>query len=220
VDDEILPLNLAMEWANFREARQIHLFRHRPPHAPDRIRLDHVVFHERELPCEIECQDYKTVQTPKGAFLPLDGLLTAMYRSGDISRPVFETLDELAAVVPLQSRVSHPILSTGLLVPQAEARGFRLNALFQESGRVLAQFAWESGGRRVRFHACLASFQPDRTGRLDSGEWVAERETGLCQVLAHELHRLVPGNPHNLLSKAGLFLISQRLQQALAAPSR
>lgn len=206
--EEVLPLNIAMEWANPREFLSFHIFRRRSSRAPDRIGLEHLIFPAHELPREMACQDCEAVQTQNGPFVALEGLLAAMYRRGEISRPVFETLEELASLVPFDSRVSRPISPSGLLLPSAETQGYRLNAVYRDSDRVLAHLAWQPEGKPTRFHVCAASFRSNPDRHLDPGEWLPERERGLCQVLSAELHRLVPGRPGDLMSEAGRLLLT------------
>jgi len=210
VSEQIVPLNLAIEWSSPHEARRLLLFRHRPPYCPDRIRLEQIVFRRSDLPCDMECQAYQAIDTPAGIFLPLEALLAALYRSCEIARPLRDLLNELVAVVPIYNRGIGQIRTEGLLTPEAEARGFRLNTFFQESELIYAQLGWESKSQSTRFHVCLATFQwhPDR--RLNHGSWVTPREVGVSQILADELHRLVRGNPTALLSEAGInFLKAQ-----------
>jgi hypothetical protein len=89
--------------ANASAAIRIRLFRHRSGHAQDRIRLEHIVFHRSNLPSDMECQEYQAINTPEGIFLPLGALLAALYRSCEISRPVFQLLGKIAAVVLLHT---------------------------------------------------------------------------------------------------------------------
>jgi hypothetical protein len=207
VSGQIVPLNLAMEWSSPSEALRIPLFCQRLSYAQDRIRLEHIVFRGSDLPCDMECQEYQAIHTATGVFLPLEGLLVALYRSCEIYRSVFQILNEFAAIVPLHATVTSPLASTGLLATEAERRGFRLNALFQESGLTYAQIGWEPECRSTRFHVCLASFRPGPAGEWDAGNWMAHGDIGVSQLLADELHRLVPGAPVDLLSRAGRRLL-------------
>jgi len=61
--------------------------------------------------------------------------------------------------------------------------------------------------RSARFHACLATFRREPNRELGAGNWMVQRETGVSQVLAKELHPLMPGNPADLLSGAGIHLL-------------
>jgi|SRR5208282_3414930 len=207
--DLIVPLNLEMEWSTAKKATRIPLFRHLPPHAPESIRLEHIVFRRVDLPCDLECRENQTVTTPEVIYLPLDPLLGALYRRREISRPVFQLLNDLVAVVPLRSRVSNPITTRGLLAAEAEAKGFRLNAVFREDAAICAQIGWESGCRSLRFHACLASFKRSPNRALHPGIWRIAGEIGVAQILADQLHQLKPGNPLDLLSETGIQLLER-----------
>jgi hypothetical protein len=106
---EVVPLGFQVEWANARAAIRIPPFRHRSGHAQDRIRLEYIVFHRSNPPCDMECQEYQAIHTPEGIFLPLGALLAALYRSCEISRPVFQLLSEIVAVVPLHTARSQTL---------------------------------------------------------------------------------------------------------------
>lgn len=198
-----------MEWATSTKSYAIHLFRNHPVSFQDRTRLEHLVFPEQELPCNIEYQEWKVARTLNGLFLPLDALLAALYGPGNSARPIFETLSELASGVQFD-RLDNSIHTSGMLTPEAEARGFRLNAVFPDSDQVHVQLAWQPADNTNRFHVCLANFSTTPTGQLNAGEWTPERETGVCKALAAELHKLVAGPPRRLLSESGRILISRR----------
>ena len=219
VNAQISALRLAMEWSNSNHATSIPLFRSILPYAPDRTRLEHILFRTSDLPCDIECLLYQAIDTPEGTFIPLDALLLALYRNSLISRTIFQLLNELAAVVPLRNSVTSPISTKGLLSTEAEARGFRLNAAFEEAGLIYAQIGWEAECSPTRFHVCAAVFRSKPNLSLDEGKWIAQQDVGASQILSDELHRLVPGKPSNLLKKAGLqFLQTQALQTTKEAP--
>jgi hypothetical protein len=207
---EVLPLKLAVEWANADQAVRIPLFRRLLKHAPDRIRLEHIVFRRRDLPCDMECQENQVSETFEGTFLPLDALLAARYGAGTISRPVFSVLNELAALVPLQETVTNRITQTGLLLAEADKRGFRLNAVFQEAGLFYAQIGWEPDCLPTRLHVCLASFRPGSAQNLQEVQWMLGHEVGISEVLSGELRRLVPGNAIDLFSQAGADFLATR----------
>ena len=202
-----------MEWSNSKQAISIPLFRQVVLHAPDRIRLEHIFFRRGDLPCDVECLDYQAIVTSEGTILPLDSLLLALYRNCVISRTIFQLLNELATVVPLSNSLTSPIPTKGLLATEAEARGFRLNAVFQELGLIYAQIAWEAECSPTRFHVCTAAFRSKPCQSLDEGKWIAQQDVGVSQVLSDELHRLVPGKPYNLFRKEGLRFLQTQAHQ-------
>ena len=207
----VSPLKLTMEWATPAKSYAIHLFRNRSVSLQDRTRLEHLVFPEQELSCDIEYQEWKATRTQNGLFLPLDALLGALYGPGNTARPIFETLSELASAVQLDLLLNHSVQASGMLTPEAEARGFRLNAVFPDSDQVHVQLAWQPADNTNRFHVCLANFSTTPGGELNAGEWTPERETGVCRALAVELHKSVAGPPRGLLSESGRILISRQL---------
>lgn len=219
---EVVPMKLAVEWANADHAVRIPLFRRLLEHAPDRIRLEHIVFRRSDLPCKMECQENQVSETSQGTFLPLGALLAECYRTGKISRPVFSVLNELAALAPLQEPVTNRITKTGLLLAKAEARGFRLNAVVQDAGLFYAQVGWEPEGSSTRLHVCCASFGSGTPQNLEEVQWMPPGEIGMSAVLAGELRRLVPGKAIDLFNQAGIhFLATQgvRLSQATVSHS-
>lgn len=211
---EIVPLSLAVEWANANTAIRIPLFRRPLRHAPDRIRLENVVFRRSDLPSDMECQEYQVIDTMEGRFLPLDALLAALYSTGEIARPIFSVLEELAAQVPFHNALRKPIAAQSLLSPEAETRGFRLNAVFHESGLIYAQVGWEPECQSTRFHVCAVSFRTSPGSRLEAVSWVAPREIGVCQMLSKELRRIVRGDPMGLFSESGIQLMENEVLQS------
>ena len=207
----VAPLKLVMEWANAETAIRMPLFRRLFRYAPDRIRLESLVFRRRDFPADMECQAYQVVTTPEGKFLPLEALLAKLYTTGEISRPVFSVLNDLASQVPFEDSLTKPIDAQRLLVPQAENCGFRLNAVFQESGSIYAQVGWEPECRATRFHVGAIRFSPAADSGTKPANWVASDVIGVCQVLSEELRRLLPGNPVGLFTRAGLQLIRSQV---------
>jgi hypothetical protein len=94
-----------------------------------------------------------------------------------------------------------------LLAAEAEAKGFRLNAVFLESLLIYVQVGWDPECRSTRVHVCLATFQMKPNRELDAGNWMVQAEISVPQVLAYELHQLMPGDPTNLMSQAGIHLL-------------
>jgi hypothetical protein len=199
-----------MEWSNSTKATKVPLFRNVLPYAQDQIRLEQIVFRHGDLPRVMECPDHQVIEVAEGTFLPLDALVATLYGSGEISRSVFRLLNDLAGLVLLHSKVTNPIITRGLLTTGAEAQGFCLNAVFQESGLLYAHIGWEARCRPSRFHVCLASFRRRPNRQLDKGRWMPSKEIGVSNVLANELHQSAPGNPSDLLSGPGLQFLKEK----------
>lgn len=110
--------------------------------------------------------------------------------------------------------MSHPIETKGLLTAELEAQGFRLNTIFEEPKLTYLHIAWEPKCRLTKFHVRTAVF--DRRGRQinDKGYWIPQREIGVPQVLANELHRMMPGSPAELLSESGINYLEASLRSA------
>jgi hypothetical protein len=205
--DLMAPLNLTMEWATEIKATSIPLFRPRVAAAPDRIRFEQVLFRHQDLPYDLECQRHQAVHTPGGIFLPLDSLLAELYRVREITRPICQLLNDFTAVVPLWEPLTNSIATVGLLEAGAESHGFRLNAVFRDSGLIYAQIGWESKHCASRFHVRTAVFKLNRSGKLSRGKWIPNTASGVCKLLTDELQRLVPGPPSVLLSQTGHQLL-------------
>lgn len=99
LSDKIEPINLAVEWSDCRTSTRIRLYRRIMSHAPGRIRFENVVFHSRDLYCDMEYDESQSIDSVQGLFLPLGALLATLYRNRNISRPIFHTLDEFASIV-------------------------------------------------------------------------------------------------------------------------
>jgi hypothetical protein len=212
---QVLPLSLVLEWSTPERAYRIQLFRRMSSTTPARVRLDQIVFLREELPCDLECLHYQVHETADGDFLPIDSLLAALYRSHNVARPIFQLLTELASVLPLHHPVTNPITARNLLTAEAEALGFRLNAVYQEPRRILVQFGWQPASGSPRFHVCIAAFHLNTSGNSDRGTWVDERDPGVSKILAIQLHRECPGDPARLLTFSGMDLLRASLFRQL-----
>lgn len=207
----IRPLNLVVEWSSPQRATRIHLFRFIPPSASAHVRLEHVLFRQTDLPFDIECPADQVIDSSEGTFLPLDALLTALYRAFGGPRSIPQLLNELAAIVPLHSPLTKPIVGLGLLKPEVEAMGFRLNSFHPIPGQVWVQFGWQPASSATRFHVCVAVLSLTRAKQLNTGEWMTQREMGTYQLLDEDLHRLFPGSPMRLLSASGIQMLRESI---------
>lgn len=216
----IAPLGFQVEWAGADEMAAIPLYRYRPKHTSNRLRLDRIVFAVERLPFALDCSEYQVVETARGTYLPLEGLLSQLYAKFQVSRSIFVVLAELAELMPLSGSVRHPIGRAGLLIPQVEKKGFLLNSVFREGDRVVAEIGWRPPFQEYVFHTCLCEFGCRKTGGGDTGVWKPTSLTGVHQPLSRELRRLAPGAPDTLLTSAGrYFLQTQSIADlATAAP--
>lgn len=205
--DSATSLGLMLEWAYPEEAFAIPLFCHSLPTRPNRLRFEQILFHHQDLPCETECQKHQVSFTPHGCFLPLNGLLLALYRQRAIERPIYALLNEFAAALPLNLDLGRHITSQKLLRAEAEATGFRLHKVITDSERVHAQIAWEAARRATRFHVATATFRRSSASGEMCGEWVQSGEAGVSRLLADELARLIPNSPDGLLTNLGFDLL-------------
>jgi hypothetical protein len=206
--NQVVPLGVSLEWAHAHAAVSIPLFRHRPRHAPGRLRLENVVFKRGELPFGLQCSQYQVVETPfDDTFLPAEALLVALYAKYEVGRSILSVLAELASLVPLYNSVQFPLAGEGLLVPQAQRNGFRLNSIIRERGQIHTDIGWRPAGQDYVFHTCLCTFRCAHAGSNDPGQWKAHSVIGVAQLLACELHRLVPGLPEKLFTPVGRHLL-------------
>ena len=140
--------------------------------------------------------------------LPIEALLAALYQSHEVQRPVFDVLSELLALAPVDGSVTHPAPG-GLLVREAEEKGWCIITAFREEDGIYAEIGWRPTRDASALHACVCRF-PTGTG---DGEWVPQGPVALAEVLGAELHRQLPGPPRVLLSAAGEDYI-RRLPQS------
>lgn len=217
---EIVPLQMQVEWASPKAAVVIPLFRYRPQPSTDKLRLEHIVVSSAQLPFEVECSPYHAVESPSGVFLPLEGLLSALYARHRIGRSIFALLEELAGLVPLYGSVRHPIATPGLLVPQVESRGFILNTVVHGDGRLFVEIGWKPRSQEYVFHVGLCAFNDADVEYGHPGVWIRPGVIGVAQLLSRELRQLISGEPRRLLTPAGLKLLQNHLliNSSTAAP--
>jgi hypothetical protein len=217
VADGVVPLNLALEWSSAIQAERIDLCQLLSPGTPARVQLDQIVFHQENLPFHMECMDHQVVGVSGQNYLPLDALLAALYRSRHVCRPIYQILNELAGVIPLYSQVTNQTVVRDVLSPELESNGFRLNAIYRQPHQMHVQIAWQPESCSARLHVCTVNFLLDHGGLPNSGKWIPLRQIGVCQILAKELRRLVPGTPANLFSCAGSQLLGESCRLAAVA---
>jgi hypothetical protein len=205
--NQVVALGVSLEWAHAERAVTIPLWRHCPSHAPNKLRLENVVVSLTDLPFDVQCSRYQVVDTPRGTFLPMEALLVALYTRYQVARAIRPVLAELASLVTLYNSVQCPLAGKGLLVPRAECRGFQLRTIIRTGGRAYAEIGWQPTGQDSVFHTCLCAFRLIQNGRNDAGQWNAHGVIGVAQLLASELHRLVPGAPDKLFTPSGRMML-------------
>jgi hypothetical protein len=204
---ELVALGLQLEWANEYAASKIPLFRRCLRNASGPVRLEHLLFARNELPLDLECPEHQVVETTGGTFLPMEALMSALYTLYVVNRSILQVLAELASVVPLHCPIRHPIMRHGLLVPQAEAAGFRLNTVIREGSRVYAGIGWQPAGHSNRFHAGVCMFKPNHNGEMDDGTWQKAGVIGVASLLARELYDRISGTPLDCFTPTGLAIL-------------
>ncbi len=215
-DARITPLGLQMEWATARKGTAIPLFRRISQHAPNRLRLEHIVFASDRLPFDLECSEHYVVETRLGVYLPAEALLAELYSRFQVTRSVFGVLSELAGLVALSGSVRCPIATPGLLIPQAERKGFVLNSVTGQGDRVFAEIGWRPSVQRYVFHTCVCEFVCSPVGHYDAGIWRAPTLIGVHGPLLLELRHLVCGNPDTMFTPSGRSLIAAQSSTAVA----
>ena len=209
----VSPLRLHIEWAGPNTFGQIPLFRRDSGQTGGTMRLEELVFDRKELPFDLECFEYQVTRIPHAVFLPLDSLLAALYGRFDVRRSVCQVLSELASTVLLNYPVRRLITVHGLLAPEVEAAGFRLNTVLREGRSIFANIAWQADSRASRFHTCVCKFEMSKTGAPNEGTWQPVVIPGVAQLLTGELRQLSPSAPRKLFSPAGLIFLQAQLHQ-------
>lgn len=213
---DVAALPLQLEWASADSAQRVCLFINQRDraHSTGPLRLEHLLFREHQLPIDLECSSYQTVKTAVGVFLPIEALIAALYRRFDVDRPVCQVLTELVSVVPLDYSPRVPALRDGLLIPSAEAKGFRFHTAVRTGSSLYVEIAWQVPHHATRFHTCLCRFEVNDREVLNEGTWVAPGLVGIAPLLAKELHRVAPGSPKCLFSADSW----SRLQPEISIP--
>jgi hypothetical protein len=124
-DSDLRCLGLSMQWSTPATAcvQAIDLFHYCPDNGVH-LPFNEILFHESQLPGGLRCSEFMVVKTPHGEFLPLDALLADLYTSAHFRRPALEVLRELGQRAEL-TFPTPAIYEKGMLVPKAEAEGFR-----------------------------------------------------------------------------------------------
>ena len=153
--------------------------------------------------------------------MPLEALLVTIYQHGLVSRPIFDVLAELSALVPLRSSVSNPPTDAeGLLLPGIEQKGFRVANVIPEEDKVFVDIGWYPEPNSTPFHTCICAFA-HTAGKLSEGEWIPSPMIGVHQLLATELRGLATGDPSRALTEKGRrYLQESTATEIHAKPTR
>lgn len=201
------PLGIEVEWSTPKGRTAIELFHFRQ--AWD-LGNDSIVFREKDAPLSFLCSRATTFEWAGEIYLDVLSLLSGLYTKGIASRSVAEVMRELDEIAPIQrrkiQRVSQPPPKPrGLLVPGAEAAGFRLAGacLHPSQPVVYADIVWTSLDGIEPYFASIPTFRQQADGSLDEGQWQLPAFYGIPQMVRPMLERFAPKNPHQLLTKAG-----------------
>jgi hypothetical protein len=199
---KIIPLHVSIEWATPDHSQSTPLFQHSPT-GVSRPALHEIVFRAEELPCSVRCQEFQAVDAPAGAYVPLEALLVTIYQNGLVSRPIFDVLAELSALVPMRSSVSNPPRDPeGLLLPGIEKRGFRVANVVAGEDQVFVDIGWYPERNSTPFHTCVCAFA-HTPGKLSEGEWIPSPMIGVHQLLVTELRRIATSAPGKAITAKG-----------------
>jgi len=197
------PLNVVVEWAGEDRAVRLELFQAHPKGMP-KVRFHHVMARADQLPCDVVISETQAIEAPEGTFIPLEGVLTALYRANNVRRGIREVLRELGAFITLHNSARDNIPQDGLLSPEIEQAGFRIANVLGEGEEVLVELGWRPGGSINQFHTANCRFSV-RLGAITEDCWVDQEGTnGISVLLAKELHESFPGSPRALMTQAGL----------------
>lgn len=209
----ILPLNRTVEWATPHACIAIPLFACRQPRSASHgLRLHELLFKDEALPFDTECPEYQAIEMGGQQYWPLESLLVGLYEGYNVCRPINELLADLSRAFHLYSGVRSRIQEEGLLTPEAESLGFRLNMIVRDQGRVFGEITWQPSDGRTRFATRVFEVRArDTAGASVTGQWVPPSLISIGQVLSRELRRVVSGGPENVLSKAGWHAVKAAL---------
>lgn len=205
-------LGVQMEWASSTRAVQVQLFH--PRMQSGQLRLEHLLFARRKVGFHVPSAEHQILKTANGVFLPLEGLLVGLYETHQVGRNIQQVLEDLAAITPLESRVSKPISKPGYLVAKVEAQGFVLNTVIPEGDQLYAEIAWRPKGSPCRFSTCICAFPRHKDASLDEGTWLPAGTVTVGTLLARNLRHLLPGPPLEMFSPEGISLLRSELSAA------
>lgn len=208
---EINPLGVRLEWATASQSVALPLFAYQPATAMKKLQTDNaqgtplhrVLCPAERIPCDVQCAEADTVDTPAGAMLPVEAVLCALHSQGRTQRSVFEVLRELSANVRLcGGDVLHPTPSPeGMLRQDIEGAGFRLTTALadEETDEILTDIGWHPTIESPALHAAVITYPYDAESHP---RWLSPPTPGVAQLLTTELQRLAP-NPQDIFTAKG-----------------
>lgn len=211
---ECVPLGISVEWTTTDQAHQVGLLA-TTENSGRTLKLENILVPANQLPFPVECHLQHVVQTPKGAFVPFEALLVRLYETHIGGLPIFGLTNELTSFIPIRNTVSAPLKRTGLLIPEIEARDYRLNTILPHPDGPIAEITWEPRADRDPFHVCLCRLST--RAQSTKCEWIPSRNIGISQLFAAALRQIVPGSPAKIFSRLGLDVLMSRLQQEVAS---
>jgi len=231
------PMNLALELATPKRFLSAELFRYAPHFnlplqlrlrfPPRKSSLHDVMFYERQLSISMRCIVAQVVETPIGDFITLERLLAELYEKRFVARPLLQVLRELGEAANLPNP---PTLNwaDGLLIPNAEAEGFRmqrslLNPICPPAETAIAYvgIGWASGPTAAAAGVSSLRFGLTESREfLDQGDWHEACVPCLGRLLSRELQRLAKGgSPLDLLTPAGRQAVRDQAEVVPGLPA-
>jgi hypothetical protein len=147
---------------------------------------------------------------PGAQLMPLETVLTSLYREHEVSRSLESFLTELRQTLPCQE-LTTPRRRAGnnWVADKVAQAGFELIELRQFGTVLHARFAWVCPEDRDRpaepfcYYAGAMEFRPTPARTLGKGKWILPMQTTFAHLLSRKLRSLLRGDLSRWLSPEG-----------------
>lgn len=147
---------------------------------------------------------------PGGGWMPLQTVLTSLYRDYMVARPIESFLQELRETLQFDDWPSRRhARGAELVAPKVAEAGFELKDFWQYGTSLHVSLGWVCPQDRTRpdetfcFHAASIEFRPTPALTLAKGKWILPCETTFAHLLSQKLRSLLRGDAQQWLSEAG-----------------
>lgn len=168
------------------------------------------LLHSRDTPFSFQYQPYYAVQSERGLFVSLENLIVALYKEGQVARPLTDFLSEFCDALPLpEDRLFSNRRPRAAFTGELTRMGYCVVDVWSYGRRLSAGVGWsrlaegKDNGSAGYIWVGYVIFHPRPDGTLSEGRWVEPRYAPLGGLLRGALDKACPGPPVRLLSEGG-----------------
>jgi hypothetical protein len=179
-------------------------------HGGERSLFDYLV-PVAQIPFRVGYLPADVISTPMAKLMPLETVLTSLYRDHEVAKPLEVFLQELHESLSFSDWCARRVSDGGrMLAPKVAAAGFEVIDFWQYGSRLHVSIGWASPreqkrprDRRFTYYTLAVDFRPTPERTLGKGKWVMPVQTIFAHLLGSKLRSLLRGEPQKWFSEEG-----------------